>query len=302
MDTNILKCQAFVRTAECGSFTKAAELLQYSQSGVSRMIRDLEKDWGVTLLERSRAGVQLTSDGMKLLPYVRSLCSEYEKLGMQVDAQTGLQSGLIRIGTFSSVATHWLPNIIREFQKDCPGIEYELLLGTHAEIREWIADGRADCGFLRLPAPDGLEASFLEKDPLMAVLPEDHPLAGEERFPASALQDEPFLLLEKDGPSEVTEFLSANALRPNVRFTTWDDYAIMAMVESGLGISVLPKLILRRAPYHLAIRELDIPASRDIGFAVREAKAASVAVKRFSRYLPCRHGAKPESDPGDDGA
>ena len=106
MDMNITKHMAFVKTAEYGSFTKAAEMLNYSQSGISRMIADLEKEWQVTLLERSKTGVKLTSDGMKLLPFAKSVCAEYEKLQMQVDELNGLQSGLIRIGTFSSVATH----------------------------------------------------------------------------------------------------------------------------------------------------------------------------------------------------
>lgn len=115
MDMNILKYLAFIKTVESGSFTKAAEMLNYSQSGISRMINDLENDWQVILLERSRAGVRLTSDGMQLLPYAKNLCEDYQKLQMEVDGLRGLQSGLIRIGTFSSVATHWLPNIIREF-------------------------------------------------------------------------------------------------------------------------------------------------------------------------------------------
>lgn len=151
MDMNIQKFMAFVKTVECGSFTKAAEILNYSQSGISRMINDLEKDWKVTLLERGKAGVELTSDGVRLLPYAKSVCSDYEKLLMQVDEINGLQSGLIRIGTFSSVATHWLPNIIKRFQEDYPNVDYELLLGDYTEIEEWILEGRVDCGFLRLP-------------------------------------------------------------------------------------------------------------------------------------------------------
>ena len=122
MDMNILKYMAFIRTVEYGSFTRAAEILHYSQSGISRMIHDLETEWKVVLLERNRAGVRLTSDGTKLLPYAKSLCEEYLKLQMQVDELNGLQSGLIRIGTFSSVATHWLPNIIQAFQRDYPNI------------------------------------------------------------------------------------------------------------------------------------------------------------------------------------
>lgn len=117
MDTNLQKYMAFIKTVEYGSFTKAAEVLNYSQSGISRMIHDLEKEWNVSLLERSRGGVRLTSDGLRLLPHAKSICCEFQKLQMQVDELNGLQSGLIRIGTFSSVAAHWLPNIICEFRK-----------------------------------------------------------------------------------------------------------------------------------------------------------------------------------------
>lgn len=126
MDMNILKYMAFVTTVEYGSFTKAAQILNYSQSAVSRMINDLENEWQISVLERSKTGVKLTSDGLKLLPYAKGLCDEYRKLQMQVDELNGLQSGIIRIGTFSSVATHWLPNIIKEFQKDYPNIDYDI--------------------------------------------------------------------------------------------------------------------------------------------------------------------------------
>lgn len=288
MDMNILKYMAFIRTVEYGSFTRAAEMLNYSQSGISRMINDLEKEWKVVLLERSRAGVRLTSDGTKLLPYAKSLCNEYQKLQMQVDELNGLQSGLIRIGTFSSVATHWLPNIIREFQKDYPNIDYELLLGDYTEIEEWIADGRVDCGFLRLPTHPDFETIFLEQDKLLAILPENHPLAGCEQFPVAELCNDPFMLLEKGAKAEVSEIFERCGLTPNVHFTTWDDYAIMSMVESGLGISILPQLILKRVPYRIVAKELDVPAYRKIGLALREKKTASLAVKRFMEYLQYR--------------
>lgn len=286
MDSSILKYMAFVKTVEFGSFTKAAEALRYTQSGISRMIRDLEKEWDIVLLERSRAGVRLTSDGMRLLPYARNLCSEYEKLKAQVDDLKGLKSGLIRIGTFSSVATHWLPDIIREFRKDYPDIEYELLLGDYTEIEEWIAQGRVDCGFLRLPTRPEFETVFLKRDRLLAVIPEDHPLAGCEKFPVTALCDDPFMLLEKGAKAEVSEIFERNGLIPKVQFTTWDDYAIMSMVEGGLGISILPELILKRIPYRITAKELDVPAYRNIGLAMKSRSSASPALKRFLEYLP----------------
>ena len=288
MDLNILKYRAFVKTVEYGSFTKAAEILNYSQSGISRMIHDLEKEWKITLLERNRAGVKLTSDGYRLLPYAKSLCEEYQKLQMQVDDLHNVQSGIIRIGTFSSVATHWLPNIIKAFQKDYPGIDYELLLGDYSEIEEWIAQGRVDCGFLRLPTNPDFETIHLERDNLMAILPENHPLVKCDRVPIAALCQEPFMLLEKGAKAEVTEVFERNHLTPRVHFTTWDDYAIMSMVESGLGLSILPQLILKRIPYHIVAKELDVPAYRDIALALRDRKTASLAVKRFLDYLEYR--------------
>lgn len=288
MDMNIQKYLSFVKTVEYGSFTKATEILNYSQSGISRMIGDLKKDWKVVLLERGKDGVNLTSDGLTLLPYARSLVAEYEKLQMQVDELNGLQSGLIRIGTFSSVATHWLPNIIKEFQKDYPHIDYELLLGDYAEIEEWVIEGRVDCGFLKLPTRPDFETIFLEEDKLLAVIPEDHPLADCEKFPIAALCDGPFILLEKGENSEVSEIFRRCGLTPKVHFTTWDDFSIMSMVESGLGVGILPQLILRRTPYRILTKELDVPAYRSIVLAMRSKKAASLAVKRFIEYLQYR--------------
>ena len=251
--------------------------------------RQLEQEWKVVLLERGKAGVRLTGDGIKILPHAKAVCMEYEKLQMQVDELNGLRSGMIRIGTFSSVATHWLPNIIKEFQKDYPGIDYELLLGDYTEIEEWIAEGRVDCGFLRLPTVPDFETIFLDQDDLRVILPENHPLAECDVFPVAALCNEPFMLLEKGAKAEVSEIFENCNLKPRVHFTTWDDYAIMSMVESGLGISILPELILKRIPYHIVAKKLSVPACRNIGLALRDSKTASLAVKRFIEYLDCRN-------------
>ncbi len=287
-DANIQKYLSFVKTVELGSFSKAAEALNYSQSGISRMIGDLEREWGITLLERDRNGVRLTSDGLRMLPFARQLCEDYARLLEQVDELGNLKSGLIRIGTFSSVATHWLPKIIRAFQKDYPNIEYEMLLGDYTEIESWIEEGRVDFGFLRLPADSALEQILLQEDELMAVIPKHHPLAKEKVFPVEALKEEPFMLLEKGGKAEIAEIFKRNKITPQVKFTTWDDYAIMSMVEQGLGISILPKLILKRIPYEVAVLPLDKPAYRKIGLAFRSRKLLPAAAKKFLEYLDSR--------------
>lgn len=289
MDGNIQKYQAFIRTVEYGSFTKAAETLGYTQSSVSKMIADLEQEWQVNLLERSRAGVQLTADGMAMLPYAENIVADYRKLQDEVANLNGLRQGVIRIGTFSSVATHWIPGIIQSFQKDYPGIQYELLLGDYDEIENWLAMGRIECGFLRLPTRKEFETIFLEKDELVAVLPQNHPLIRKEKLRPKDLNAQPFLLLEHGGKTEVSEFLEQNRIQPDIRFTTWDDYSILSMVESGLGIGILPRLILHRIPYAVEVRPFTKPAYREIALAIRNQKTASAAVKKFVQYLKYRN-------------
>lgn len=285
MEMNIVKYMAFIKTVELGSFTKAAELLNYSQSGISRMISDLEAEWGVRLLERNRSGVRLTSDGMEVLPYVRKICSDYEGLQSQVSEIKGLESGIIRIGTFSSVATHWLPKIIKDFQNDYPNIDYELRLGDYTEIQDWITEGSVDCGFLRDPSVLDMDIIPLQKDELIAVIPQGHPLEKYDKVPLSALCDYPFMLLEKGSKSNISKLFEEHGLKPQIKFTTWDDYAIMSMVENGLGIGILPKLILQRMSYQIVEKELAEPAYLDICLALRNKDDLSFATKRFIEYL-----------------
>lgn len=285
---NIQKYMAFVKTIEYGSLTKAAEALNYTQSGISRMIKDMETDWGVALLERSRAGVSLTSDGIKLLPQLKRICHEHEILMTQIDDLHDIQAGMIRIGTFSSVATHWLPNMIKAFQKNYPKIDFELLLGDYMEIESWILEGRVDFGFLRLPTKSKFETIFLEQDRLMVVLPKNHPLADCEKFPINELMNNPFMLLEKGAKAEISEIFELHHISPQIHFITWDDYAIMSMVENGLGISIIPELILQRIPYRIVPKELEVPAYRNIGIAMRDKNLLSVAAKRFIDYFPFR--------------
>lgn len=289
MIENIQKFQAFVKTVEYGSFTEAAKALSYSQFSVSKMIGDLEKMWNVRLLERSRNGLILTSEGMQILPYVRRLVDEYDRMQEQIRLMNGIQTGIIRIGAFSSVATYWMPNIIRRFQQDYPNIEYEILIGDYGEIERWIVQGRVDCGFSRLPVKAGLEGMLLERDELVVILPEGHPLTAEDKVDLEDLNGEPFMLLEHGGKTEVSELLEEYQVDPNVLFTTWDDYAIMAMVESGLGVGILPRLILQRIPYNIEIRSLSVPVFREIGFVMREQADVSEAVKRFISYLEFRN-------------
>ena len=288
MATNFQKFIAFLTTVEYGSFTKAAEILHYSQSGISRMIQDLETEWHVTLLERGKSGVRLTSDGIRLLPYIKNICRDYQELQTEIDDLNGLQSGILRIGAFTSVSSYWLPNIISAFKKDYPNIEYEFLLGDYDEVEKWILEGRVDCGFLSRSTHTALETFPVEQDEWVVILSPEHPLANLPVFPMKSLEEYPFLLMAKDNNTDIIDTLKDNNISLDIRLTTWDDYAVMSVVESGLGISILPNLILKRIPYRIVAKPLTIPAYRDIGIALKSSKTASLAVRRFMEYLQYR--------------
>lgn len=157
--------------------------------------------------ERGRTGINLTSEGLKLLPQLKRICNEYEILMKQIGDLHNLESGIIRIGTFSSVASHWLPNILNIFKKDYPMIDFEFLLGDYTEIESWILNGRVDFGFVRLPTTAELETVFLEQDRLLVVIPHDHPLSNCEKFPINGLLNSPFMLLKRERKQRFPKFL-----------------------------------------------------------------------------------------------
>lgn len=290
MDSAFTKYRAFLTAARLGSFTRAGEVLGYSQSGISRMIADLEREWGVKLLERDRGGVHLTSEGHELAPAVQAVCDEHGRLQARIDAMSGLETGLIRIGTVTSVATHWLPNIVKRFRQDYPNIDYEIITRGYSEVERMIAEGQVDCGFVRLPTRRTFDTIYLGRDELKVVMSADHPMASVDHFPVHSLSDYPFMAIDKQGDSDIAPILDKYDIRLQSSMITWDDYAVFAMVEKGLGISVQPELILQRLPFNIVAKGFDEPQYRELALAMRNRDSVPLATKRFIDYLGYRHG------------
>lgn len=177
----------------------------------------------------------------------------------------------MRVGAFTSVAIEWFPSIARAFLDQYPKIDLKLLcIDDEEELVNAVWEGRADCAFSIAPERRNLEAVPLHTDPLLVVLPPDHPLAGAPFFPTEALAREPYVQLQGNArPSEMEALFEANGVTPNVRFTVDSDYAVMSMVSAGLGFSVLPSLILSRPLFPLAVLPAERECSRSISLAVR---------------------------------
>ena len=276
------KYEAFMRTVELRSITRAAESLGVTQSAVSHMISSLEGELGFALLRRSRSGAYPTADGERVIPAIRGILSSQEQLEQTASAIRGLDRGTVRIGTFTSVGVHWLPGIIASFQAEYPNVELKLMSGDYHDVEQWLTDGSADLGFVPLPTQiKGVITPLLE-DRLLAVVPADHPLAGAGAFPVAELGRETFIGLLETSDRDARSALECAGVTPQIKYTTKDDYAVIAMVECGLGVSIMPELLLRSRSEGVRCLPLDPPASRMIGLCLPDADRAGPATRRFA--------------------
>ena len=281
---SLQKYKALVTVVELGSISRAAEQLGYTQSAVSRMIVDLEDKWEMEILHRGKGGVQLTSAGQQLLPVLRAITEDCRLLEDTLAEMKGMQTGLLRLGTFTTVADRWLPDLLKAFAKEYPHIRFKLHNSdSYDEIQDWIRRGQVDCGFIRLPAPNDLQATLLKEDMLVVVLPVDHPLANEPLLSPRQLVGQPIIKLEKD--REIDQFLDHLPEPPNVRYEVSSDHTVLSMVENGLGISIMHSLITDTERYRVVWKALKRPNMRQIGVAVSRNARLTTPVKTFVDFI-----------------
>ncbi|MCM3740806.1 LysR family transcriptional regulator [Oceanobacillus luteolus] len=275
----------FIKVIEAGSFTKAANELGYTQSAVSQMIQALEEELGTTLVSRSRKGISLTQDGEEFLPYLKKISNSYGDLLKKKQEMQGLENANIRIGTFTSVSSNWLPGLMKDFKQRYPSVHFQLQQGEYTSIVQSIQDGTVDFGFVNPDAATELETVTLKQDRMLAIIPEHHPLTNHSSASLEALSTEPFILLDQGDWSEPLESFKANGLQPNIEYRVIDDYTIMSMVESGLGISILSELVLNKVSYRFVKKETTPPIYRTIGIAYKNKKTMPTASRHFVDFI-----------------
>lgn len=277
---------ALLKIVEAGSFTAAAKLLGYTQPALSQMIASLESELSVKLLNRSRYGIKLTPEGERLLPGIQSTVMQYKAMRQTADEIRGLDSGLVRIGTVSSVSCHWLPGVIRRFWSEHPNIEIALHQGDYTSIQDWVRTDTVDFGFVNPKAVHGLEvADIVRSGEFRAILPPGHPLAQRRFLTLTELEAQPLILLEEGAYSEPLEAFRAEGLEPEIRLRAHDDYSILSMVEQGLGISILTELVLNKTSYNVAAVPIEPPIIRTMSIVVKDKRSLSLASRRFIKCL-----------------
>lgn len=283
MDTR--KYEVIIRAAECGNLTKAGEVFGYTQSGVSHMIKSVEAEFGFKIFMRGRSGVSLTADGENVLPCIKEIVKWNERLSQVVSSVNGLICGTLRIGSFTSIAIHWLPKIIKRFQEDYPNISVDITEGGSEALEDALEDGAVELALMTAQPGRKYERYLLKKDLFFAILPQDHPMAGDGSFRLEAFNGADFILVTPGYDYDTNRILERYSLTPNIKFTSHDERTVFSMVENGLGVSILPDLVMRGCSGRALALPLEPEVYRELSLCVPSFDGVSPACKRFIKYI-----------------
>lgn len=282
----LLAYQVFKTVVEQGSYRAAAKLLNLTPSAVSHTISSMEKGLGSRLLIRSKAGVSLTSYGEHLLPFINAVLNSEEGLKQAVAQFNGLQQGAVKLGCFSSVCANWVPDIVRNFKKQFPEIVIEVYQGTYDDVVAWLKNGVVDLGFLSESSAGKLPLTPLYRDPLVCVGPRGFRKdAPEESVSLSELQQYEFVSQRESCDADIQKFISKYRLEVHASCHVVDDLSTIAMVAGGLGICIMPKLVMTDISYPVDIYPIEPCEYRIIGISVLNSRYMAPAVKMLFQHI-----------------
>ena len=281
---DLRKWKIFLSVVDHGNFTRAGEELGYTQSGITQMMKSVEQEVGFPLFHKGHHGVSLTAAGEELLPAIRNLLSADECLNQEISFLKGAKKGTLKIGTYVSCSIHWIPEIIQEFQKEYPEILFDIMEGGEAELADWLENHKVDIGFTSYHLNKTYEFIHVYNDPMYAVFPKGHPFSQYDVIPIEWYQDVPFVVSDYTYGNDVRRILKEADVRPDIKYTTSNDFTVISMVEHNLGITILPSLVLRGLSGNFEKRPLTPACHRDLGMAVSSVKTMSPAMKIFIKY------------------
>ncbi len=277
MDT--LKIKAFLLIEKHGSFSGAAEELSYTPSALSHMADALEKELDVHLFKRTHKGVEITPEGKRLAAHFRAVADAETAL---LDAAASLhadQEAELRIGTFSSIALHILPEILQKFKSVNPTVKISILVADN--FSTWSSGEMPDVIFSD-KLPDCMTEWYpMTEDAYAAVVPSDQfpgrrSVSREELYAFSYIQtNESFL----------NSYFDCSKFKEMIQLTSAEYGSVISMVREGIGVAVLPRLAMRERPHGVRVLHLLPKTVRTLGFAFREDGKCSAAARRFIQFL-----------------
>lgn len=260
---NVARLKMLKEVAYRGSFSAAADALDYTQSAVSQQIAALEAEVGLALLERRPRGVSLTAAGQTLVSHTEGILARLDAAEAALAEIAGLRGGRLRMASFPTAGATLMPLAIASFRSAYPGIELSLVEGEPEEIAPRLRAGELDLALLfefdgeQLLGEEMTRAPLLE-DPLFLALPREHRLARRSRVRLEDLREEAWVQTSSDSPCarHVVRCCHAAGFEPHVAFESDDYHTVQGLVAAGVGVALIPHLALSVVRADIVTREL----------------------------------------------
>jgi DNA-binding transcriptional LysR family regulator len=247
-----------------GSFSAAAEALDYTQSAVSQAVARLEAETGAPLVVRGRRGVRPTAAGAALVRHAEAIFAQIEAAEAELASILGARGGPLRVASFPSAGATLMPLAIANFRARHPEVSLTLAEGEPEEIAPRLRAGEFDLALLfefpevRERPGIGLRTKQLLIDPMHVVLPAEHPLAGKPALTLADLSDQDWVQTSASSPCarHVVRSCLAAGFEPKVTFESDDYETVQGLVAAGVGVALIPRLALSRVHPGIVVRAL----------------------------------------------
>lgn len=276
------KLEILMTAVDLGSLSKASEVVGYTQSGLTHLVDSLEREIGLTLVQRDHSGISLTKDGEALMPSIREFLRANAKLENEIAAITDQKTETIRIAAYASIAMHWMPEILYRFRRVCPEVTVDLRMVDHEfEPFELLEKCQTDVIFAA--RQDGFSCDWtpLCEDRMYAILPPDYPAAGRTEFPIEEFRGKEFLMPYGRFDVDVQAAFAKNGVRARIRPCHVDDETVIRMVGKGLGLSMMAEMMLRGKTSGVQILPIAPVTSRELGMGLPARTRIPEAISRL---------------------
>ena len=283
----LYQLEYFFELTRQGSFTRAARKAGIVQPALSQQIRRLEEEFGTPLFIRDRRQVRLTAAGEILLEHAHQLIARAALAKEAVCGLDRLASGAVTIAAIPAVSAFFLPRRVHHFRTSHPGLELVIHEESSTGVAERVSNGSAEVGFLQLPEPDQrLEIKPLLTEPFRLLVHQRHPLGRDRSVSLRQLAGEPFILYRGKVRDTVLQACRPSGFEPRIACSTTELATVHAMVQTGLGISILPEMAVPKGLKGTRIIPLRRPGlARQIGLVFRRNAPRSTALEAFLKEL-----------------
>ncbi len=289
------KLEILMTAVDLGSFSRASEVVGYTQSGLTHLVNSLEREIGFPLIVRSHNGISMTEQGRDLMPDIRQFLQANASLENRIQGIREKQTETIRIAAYASIAMFWMPEILYRFRRICPNVDVDLRMVDHAlEPFELLQDGKTDVIFASRQNYGTCEWTPLYHELLYAILPRDYPLKSPTEFPLKEFEGKEFLMPYGRFDIDVHAAFKREGVKANEQTVYVDDETVIRMVGKGLGISMMSELMIRGNTDDVLCIPVTPKSIRELGMGTEKGVELSESVRRLKEcvveYTSCLHG------------